>query len=303
MKKFIVLLVLFPMIGLGQVIPVGFIRQILPPSLDNTPNVTNVSSNSATLGSTLFSSGGSITSIGVKYGTDIYFVTSSTNLITASASPGNYSTIISGLNASTTYHARFFATNSAGTINGDVISFTTSIPLKAVGDSYGGGKIFYILKSGDAGYDANIQHGLIAATSDQYTGNIPWSKNIIFIGNTSQLIGSGLANTTRIISLQGNTGNYAAKIARDYISNGYSDWYLPSVNEMKELIAQRAIVGGFTLNSYYWTSSEHTTNLSQTDGSTYAKTAWIQQNASTIPVPGEAGKTYGNVAVRPIRSF
>ena len=79
--------------------------------------------------------------------------------------------------------------------------------------------------------------------------------------------------------------------------------YTEIFNEMKELIAQRAIVGGFTLNSYYWTSSEHTTNLSQTDGSTYANTAWIQQNQSTIPVPGEAGKTYGNVAVRPIRSF
>ena len=123
----IVVLLFMSVLANAQVIPIGFIRQILPPSLDNTPNVTNVSSNSATLGSTLLSSGGSITSIGVKFGTDINFVTSSTNLITASASPGNYSTIISGLNASTTYHARFFATNSAGTTNGDVISFTTSV--------------------------------------------------------------------------------------------------------------------------------------------------------------------------------
>jgi len=173
----------------------------------------------------------------------------------------------------------------------------------AVGDSFGGGKIFYILKSGDAGYDANIQHGLIAATSDLSAGDAPWSINKIFIGNTSLLIGSGLANTTRIISLQGNTGNYAAKIARDYVSNGFSDWYLPSHNEMKELIAQRAIVGGFSVNSYYWTSSECTTNLGQTDLSTYANTAWIQQNASTIPVPNEAGKDYNSTAVRPIRSF
>ena len=291
------------MISLGQVIPMGFIRKISLPSLDNTPSVTNVSSNSATLGSTLLSSGGSVTSIGVIYSTDNNFVTSSTNLITASASPGNYSTIISGLNASTTYHARFFATNSAGTTNGDVISFTTSVAPITVGQTDGGGKVFYILKSGDAGYDANVQHGLIAATSDQSVGDAPWSKNKIFIGNTSLLIGSGLANTTRIISLQGNTGNYAAKIARDYVSNGFSDWYLPSVNEMKELIAQRAIVGGFSLGRYYWTSSEYTTNLGQTDLSTYANTAWIQQNASPIPVPNEAGKLYNSTAVRPIRSF
>jgi hypothetical protein len=273
-------------------------------------NTIGLTTNSGTIGSTTAILGGVIsptnvknTSIGVLYSTDSYFGTYSSTSIQSNVAAGTYTVIITGLSGLTTYFAKSFVINKAGTSYGSVVSFTTSTPPKAVGDSYGGGKIFYILKSGDAGYDANIQHGLIAATSDQYTGNIPWSKNTILIGNTSQLIGSGLANTTRIISLQGNTGNYAAKIARDYISNGYSDWYLPSVNEMKELIAQRAIVGGFTLNSYYWTSSEYTTNLAQTDGSTYANTAWIQQNQSIIPVPGEAGKTYGNVAVRPIRSF
>ena len=273
-------------------------------------NTIGLTTTSGTIGSTTAILGGVIsptivknTSIGVLYCTDSYFGTYSSTTIQSNVAAGTYTIAITGLSGLTTYFAKSFVINKAGTSYGSVVSFTTSTPPKAVGDSYGGGKIFYILKSGDAGYDANIQHGLIAATSDQYTGNIPWSKNTIFIGNTSQLIGSGLANTTRIISLQGNTGNYAAKIARDYVSNGYSDWYLPSVNEMKELIAQRAIVGGFNLNSYYWTSSEYTTNLSQTDGSTYANTAWIQQNQSTIPVPGEAGKTYGNVAVRPIRSF
>ena len=273
-------------------------------------NTIGLTTTSGTIGSTTAILGGVIsptnvknTSIGLLYSTDSNFGTYSSTTIQSNVAAGTYTVTITGLSGLTTYFAKSFVINKAGTSYGSVVSFTTSTPPKAVGDSYGGGKIFYILKSGDAGYDANIQHGLIAATSDQYTGNIPWSKNTIFIGNTSQLIGSGSANTTRIISLQGNTGNYAAKIARDYVSNGYSDWYLPSVNEMKELIAQRAIVGGFTLNSYYWTSSEYTTNLSQTDGSTYANTAWIQQNQSTIPVPGEAGKTYGNVAVRPIRSF
>jgi len=292
----IVVLLLMSMLANAKLIPIGFIRKISPPSLDNTPNVTNVYSNSATLGSILLSSGGSITSIGVKYGTDIYFVTSSTNLITASASPGNYSTIISGLNASTTYHARFFATNSAGTTNGDVISFTTSTPPKAVGDSYGGGKIFYILKSGDAGYDANIQHGLIAATSDQYTGNITWSNNTNYTSAIAQNIRSGFDNTTKIISSQGS-GTYAAKIARDYVASGYSDWYLPSYFELKALIAQKTIVGNFNA-TWYWSSSESNNGY---NGST-APFAWIQQVIATSP--NESGKLYNSsTAVRPIRSF
>jgi len=45
-----------------------------------------------------------------------------------------------------------------------------SSPLYTIGDTVLGGKIAYILQQGDSGYDANIQHGLVAAISDQSTG-------------------------------------------------------------------------------------------------------------------------------------
>ena len=266
---------------------------------------STITSSTAILGGVLSSTGGATTTIGIRYSTDINFGTYSTTIINANASAGTYTTTITGLSSLTTYYAKAYATNTVGTTLADAISFSTPAPPITVGSSYGGGIVFYILQSGDNGYDPNVQHGLIATTSDQSVGNAPWSKNTTFIGGTSLSIGSGSANTTRIITSQGNSGTYAAKIARDFVSNGYSDWYLPSHDEMKKLIAQRATVGGFGSNTYYWTSSECTTNPGQSDFVTYANTAWIQLNPSTgsIPVPNEAGKTYTNTAVRPIRSF
>ena len=40
-----------------------------------------------------------------------------------------------------------------------------------------------------------------------------------------------------------------------YKLNGYSDWFLPSQDELNTLYQQKDIVGGF-VNSLYWSSSE-----------------------------------------------
>ena len=132
-----------------------------------------------------------------------------------------------------------------------------STPLVAVGDSYGGGKVAYILQSGDTGYISGQTHGLIAATEDQSTG-IAWSNITSTLVGTDRAYGTGAANTTKIIAQAGHSSS-AAKICADYTvtvnSVTYDDWFLPSTDELDKLYHNKVTIGGFA-GSYYWSSSE-----------------------------------------------
>ncbi len=129
----------------------------------------------------------------------------------------------------------------------------------SIGQSYQGGKVAYILVKGDPGYDPNTQHGIIAATSDQSDQliRIKWDKGTYTItGATGTAIGTGLSNSNKIIVSQGEPAiSYAAGLARAYTGGGYTDWYLPSKDELEKLSYTREIIGGF-VNYYYWSSSE-----------------------------------------------
>jgi hypothetical protein len=126
-----------------------------------------------------------------------------------------------------------------------------------IGKTYQGGKIFYILVDGDLGYDANVQHGLIAATSDQGTAIQWYNGSYNTTGVTGTAIGTGLDNTNKIIASQGNTGSYAAKLCRDFRGGGYTDWYLPSKDEIYKLYLNKTAFGwNPSSDGYYWTSTE-----------------------------------------------
>jgi hypothetical protein len=123
-----------------------------------------------------------------------------------------------------------------------------------IGMSYGGGKIAYIFAPGDPGYVPGETHGLISATSDQSTSIEWYNGSFITIGATVTALGTGMSNTNAIVAAQGS-GSYAAKLCADLVLNGYSDWYLPSIDELNKLYINRSSIGGFATGGY-WSSSE-----------------------------------------------
>lgn len=132
----------------------------------------------------------------------------------------------------------------------------------SIGESYGGGKVFYTYDRG--------RHGLIAATVDQ-AKDIPWHNGVIkHTGSSGDGLAAGLMNTTAILAAQINDypdGIFAAKVCADYsvTQKGitYGDWYLPSKYELNLLYQKKNAVGfifDIKYSSYYWSSTETASN-------------------------------------------
>ncbi|MBV5313661.1 MAG: DUF1566 domain-containing protein [Prolixibacteraceae bacterium] len=214
-----------------------------------TSTPSNMTSTSAILGGIVSSDGNAtVTERGICYSTSQSPTTSNSKVPNGSG-PGSFSGTITGLTANTTYYVRAYAINSQGTAYGNVESF---IPFFVIGDVYKGGIIAYIFQSTDPGYVVGQNHGLIAAPSDQ--GQAQWYNGTYKTIGTSTGLGEGLNNTYAILNQQG-TGSYAARICNDLVLGGYSDWYLPSREELNKLYINSGNVGGFS-NSDYWSSSQ-----------------------------------------------
>ena len=171
----------------------------------------------------------------------------------------------------------------------------------AVGNSYGGGKVAYILRDGDIGYDANQQHGLIVS-GDLTIPDINWGTKYVVTGASGGVpdnngiyppadLETGMSNTNIIINSEGPGTNYAAGLAKSYTGGGYTNWYLPSASQMNAMKANLNAISTFT-KVHYWTSTE--------DDYYYSAYTLF---ATSFPSIESIDKINTQVGVRAVRSF
>lgn len=234
-----------------------------------------------------------------------YTVQKSTNGTTYTDQAGctnlgvNFSCTATGLTPGTAYTFKVAAINSAGT--GTYSAASSSITpvaatcatggICAVGDTGpGGGIVFFVGNFTLTSTGAQMKYLEAAPSTWSGAGSDPvsaWSGNTSSSVSTADAIGTGAKNSTNMLAVSG-TG--AAQLATNYTNNGYTDWYLPSKAELKQLSVERGRfpVGSFTVGGY-WTSSQSTSSRS---------------SITTMTTQAQIDRPKSNSQyVRPIRAF
>ena len=128
---------------------------------------------------------------------------------------------------------------------------------------------------------------------------IDWGSDGNVDGGTASKIGTGIANTANIASTftSDTASNNAAKYVDQLELNGFSDWFLPSSDEL-HLILRLDIAsqsGGPNIGSYpgnHWASTQDTST-----------TAHLRQYSGTESLFASISRTYGFGRVLAVRAF
>ena len=136
-----------------------------------------------------------------------------------------------------------------------------------IGELHKGGIVFWLNPS-------DKTEGLVCALEDQ-SAAAPWGcAGTAISGADSKALGDGNQNTIEIEAGCSTTGT-ATDLCANLTSNNYSDWYLPTENELSEIYSNIGTInsaltsnngtsfvtstggGPYYDGAFYWSSSEH----------------------------------------------
>lgn len=140
----------------------------------------------------------------------------------------------------------------------------------AIGQAKGGGVVACSIATG--GPD-----NLIAADADNSTaipwGPLPYNNTGAYQTTSATNEENGSDNTTKIVDCYTNGNNcsgggvintYAAGICSTYAGGGFTDWFLPSKNQLNCLYDNKDVLndaGAGFANDFYWSSTENIANF------------------------------------------
>jgi len=161
-----------------------------------------------------------------------------------------------------------------------------------VGDWYRGGVVFSVDGSGN---------GLIAPTVDQSSSAV-WGCTSAGYNSGAISTSNGTANTTAIFNACSDRP-IAASICYDLVHLGYSDWFLPAIDQLVLMLNKKTIIGNFPpvqtpggSTNCYWSS---TTGYDTWNNDSYVKIGVLSTSGGYASMSYLGAYDY----VRAIRSF